>query len=211
MPNPILFYFDFASPYGYLASQRIDAFAARFARTVDWRAILIGPAMKETGAQPQTAVPLRAAYAREDLPRLAKLWGIKFTEPPGMPIFALQAGRAFWWAHEAEGPDAARRLALALYAAHFGRGEDIASADGVLDVAESAGFARDAVAAGLGDPAVKERLKEESAASLRRGVFGSPWFVMDAQNFWGVDRLYVMEEILKRQMAPEGDRGPAGM
>ena len=42
MSNPIEFYFDFSSPYGYLASEKIDELAARFARKVLWRPVLLG-------------------------------------------------------------------------------------------------------------------------------------------------------------------------
>ena len=44
MPShaPIDFYFDFSSPYSYIASEWIEALAARHARTVRWRAMLLG-------------------------------------------------------------------------------------------------------------------------------------------------------------------------
>ena len=50
MPAPIEFYFDFSSPYGYLASTRIDAIAARHGRAVNWHPILLGAVFKVTGA-----------------------------------------------------------------------------------------------------------------------------------------------------------------
>ena len=42
MPSPIEFYFDFASPYGYLGAMRIDALAARYGREVRWKPVLLG-------------------------------------------------------------------------------------------------------------------------------------------------------------------------
>ena len=59
MPEPIDFYFDFSSPYGYLASELIDEFAARFQREVRWRPILLGVVFKQTGAAPLTLIPLK--------------------------------------------------------------------------------------------------------------------------------------------------------
>ena len=196
MAGPIIFYFDIASPYAYLASQRIDGIAARHGRTVDWRAILLGPAMKLNGGRPVNVTPMRAAYAREDLSRLARIWGIAFVEPPNLPIFALRPSRAFYWAQEAEGPEAARRMAQALFNAHFGRGEDIQEEDQTLDVAEAAGFDRSALAGGLNDQRIKDRLRAETDASMTRGVFGAPWVIADGRNYWGADRLDILDRVL---------------
>ena len=52
-PAPLLFYFDFISPFGYFASLRVEALAARHGRTVDWHAMLLGVSvMKVMGLKP---------------------------------------------------------------------------------------------------------------------------------------------------------------
>ena len=67
MPAPIDFYFDFSSPYGYLASTQIDALAAKFGRAVTWRPFLLGVAFKVSGAQPLTTLPpIKSDYFRQD-------------------------------------------------------------------------------------------------------------------------------------------------
>jgi 2-hydroxychromene-2-carboxylate isomerase len=58
MSQPIDFYFDFSSPYGYLAATRIEAIASRHHREVTWRPVLLGAVFKVTGRQPLTSVPL---------------------------------------------------------------------------------------------------------------------------------------------------------
>ena len=58
MMKPIDFYFDFSSPYGYLASQKIEALAQRHGRTVEWHPMLLGVVFKQTGAAPLTEVPV---------------------------------------------------------------------------------------------------------------------------------------------------------
>ena len=52
MANPIQFYFDFASPYGYMAATKISALAARHDRVVEWKPILLGVVFKVTGGVP---------------------------------------------------------------------------------------------------------------------------------------------------------------
>ncbi|WP_191061710.1 DsbA family protein, partial [Geminicoccus harenae] len=59
MKAPIDFFFEFASPYGYLASLRIDSIAAAYEREVVWRPIMLGAAFKASGSVPNAQAPLR--------------------------------------------------------------------------------------------------------------------------------------------------------
>src|SRR3546814_10341238 len=86
MPTPIDFYFDFSSPYGYLASEQIEALAARHGRTVAWRPILLGVVFQQTGGQPLLDIPLKGGYARHDLARSARLLGLPFQLPASFPF-----------------------------------------------------------------------------------------------------------------------------
>ena len=67
MANPIDFYFDFSSPYGYFASTKIDDLAAKHGRSVTWRPILLGAVFKITGGQPLPTIPLKGSYTAHDL------------------------------------------------------------------------------------------------------------------------------------------------
>jgi 2-hydroxychromene-2-carboxylate isomerase len=58
------------------------------------------------------------------------------------------------------------------------------------------GVARDEVLAAISDPAVKERLRHETDAAIKLGVFGSPYVVVDDEPFWGVDRFDQLERWL---------------
>jgi 2-hydroxychromene-2-carboxylate isomerase len=53
------------------------------------------------------------------------------------------------------------------------------------------------VLAGLNDDAVKQRLKDETDAAIKKGVFGSPFFIVDGEGFWGADRLWMVKRWLK--------------
>ena len=80
-------------------------------------------------------------------------------------------------------------MARAVYHAYFGEGRDISPPKVVVEIAESQGVDGAALAAALGDPAVKDRLKAETLAAMERGVFGSPYVMVDGEPFWGADRL----------------------
>src|SRR5271165_1784529 len=97
MPQPIEFFFDFSSPYGYIASRLIDDLAARHGREVTWKPILLGAIFKLTGGAPLTTVPLKGEYSQRDFPRTARFHGIPFTMPTPFPFSGVQANRAFYW------------------------------------------------------------------------------------------------------------------
>src|SRR3954464_1662313 len=97
MPSPLDFYFEFASPYGYIASLRIDAIAGAYEREVAWRPIMLGAALKLTGGGAHMSLPLKGPYLLRDAPRCARLLDVPLQIPPVMPVNSLAASRAYWW------------------------------------------------------------------------------------------------------------------
>lgn len=196
MPAPIDFYFEFASPYGYFASLRIDTIAAAYEREVTWRPIMLGAALKLTGGGPNMQLPLKGPYLLHDAPRFARLLDVPFTLPPVMPMSSLAASRAYWWLFDQD-QDLAKGLAEAVYHAHWGEGRDMSTPEQVAEVAETLGLGRQDLLAAVQDPAIKARLREETDRSLERGVFGSPFIFVDDEPFWGADRLDQVERWLR--------------
>jgi 2-hydroxychromene-2-carboxylate isomerase len=195
MSKPIDFYFDFSSPYGYMAAQKIDALAAKYGRAVNWRPMLLGVVFKQTGMAPLTQVPIKGDYSRRDFERSARFHGIAFRMPPVFPIASQAPSRIVLWA-KAQDPALATRLALALYAAYFRDGLDISNPDVAADVAGKAGVDRAAARACIDDPAVKDLLKREVEEAIAAGVFGSPYVIVDGEPFWGLDRFDQLERWL---------------
>jgi 2-hydroxychromene-2-carboxylate isomerase len=192
MAAPIDFYFEFASPYGYLASTQIDALALRHGRAVAWHPIMLGAAFKETGARPLMNTPLKGPYLLHDVPRFARLLGVPLTLPPVMPMNSLAASRACLWIEEAD-PAQARRLAQALFHAHWGEGRDLSPPEAVAEIAAPLGIGPEALLAAVADQRIKDRLKAQTRAAIERGVFGSPFVFVDGEPFWGADRLPQIE------------------
>jgi 2-hydroxychromene-2-carboxylate isomerase len=188
MADPVLFHFDFSSPYGYLAAQRIDALAARHGRTVDWRPMLLGVAFRQTGMAPLTAVPLKGDYSTRDFARSARFHGVDFSMPSRFPIPSQAPGRLVTWL-KASQPAAAIPVAKALYRAYFVDDRDISDAEVAADVAAANAVDRAAARAAMDDPQVKDAFRRDVDEALARGVFGSPYIVVDGEPFWGVDRL----------------------
>ncbi|MEA2783047.1 MAG: hypothetical protein QOK29_4591 [Rhodospirillaceae bacterium] len=181
---PIEFHFDFSSPYGYLASTQIDKLAARHGRTVAWRPFLLGVAFKVTGQRALTEQPLRGPYAERDFARSARLLDVPYRMPPQFPFFALAASRAFYWL---DGDDRARALAKAVYRVAFGEGRDVTPVAVVAELAKPLGI--DGLEQGVELPETKAKLREATDQAIARGIFGSPFFIVDGEPFWGHDRL----------------------
>src|SRR6185295_8536208 len=196
MANPIDFYFDFSSPYGYFAATRIEDLAAKHGRAVTWRPILLGAVFKLTGQQPLTTIPLKGSYAAHDLTRSARLLKVPFKLPTKFPIAGAAPSRAFYWIGDKD-PELAKKLALALYHAYFAEDRDISNPEVTGNVAAKLGIDKAELIQAVNDPAVKERLKGEVDAAIERGVFGSPYIVIDGEPFWGSDRLDQVEQWLK--------------
>lgn len=196
MANPIDFYFDFSSPYGYLASARIDELAARHGRDVTWRPILLGAVFKITGGQPLPTIPLKGSYAVHDIARTARRLKVPFKLPSRFPVATTAPSRAFYWVHDRD-PVLARTLAHALFRAYFAEDRDISNPEVTGNVAAKLEVSKEELLQALNEPAVKERLRSEVDAAIERGVFGSPYIVVDGEPFWGVDRLEHVERWLE--------------
>jgi len=188
MATPIEFYFDFSSPYGWFAAEQIEALAARHGREALWRPILLGAVFKITGQQPLVTIPLKGRYAEHDMLRSARACGLPFRKPTRFPIATAAACRACYSITDRD-PAAAKKLALALYRAYFTEDRDISAAAVVTAVATGLGLDAAAIGAAIDDAAVKERLRLEIETAVARGVFGSPYLIVDGEPFWGADRL----------------------
>ena len=189
MTQSLHFHFDFSSPYGYLAGEKIDALAAKHGRSVNWRPMLLGAAFKLTGGQPLPSIPIKGEYAKRDFLRSARFHGVAMKIPTVFPISGLAACRAFYSLNEKDRV----ALAKALLRAYFVDDLNIGEADNVLKVAAGIGHKPD-----LADPAIKERTKTEVDAAIKAGVFGSPYFIVDGEPFWGIDRFDQLERWLAK-------------
>lgn len=194
---PVEFWFDFSSSYAYFAAQDIDALAAAHGRRVIWRPYMLGVAFKATGMRGLSGTPIKGDYARRDWARIARETGLTFRLPPGHPIVALPASRAFYWI-EGRDPAAAITFAKDAFHAYYAQNLDMTRVEVVAEVASRRGLDAGAVAAGMAQDDVKARVKQVSDEGVARGVFGSPFFLVDGEPFWGWDRMAMLDRWLAR-------------
>lgn len=183
------FYFDFISPFGWIAAERIGDIAREHGVKVNWRPFLLkATVMDAMGMRPVLDTPLKGPYLLHDAARQARLYGLSLQENTDRLFSSVIAARAVVWARH-NTPDKVEDLVLGLYRCWMRDAGDIASAVGVLDVAARTGLDAAALEQGLNDPAIKEEVKSDITAMIDAGIFGSPTIVVDGEMFWGNDRL----------------------
>jgi 2-hydroxychromene-2-carboxylate isomerase len=192
----ITFWFDFASPYAWLASTQVGAVAARCGRNVTWHAILLGVVFRETGMAPLAEQPLRGDYAQRDIARVARRLGLPCaatTAPLGTSVALARVFHAI----ALEDPELAATFAAEAFMATFGRGEQLTELPAAQGFAARLGPRAAQAAAAAESPAAREALRTATREALAQGVFGAPFFVVDGESFWGQDRLPMLEAWLR--------------
>ena len=197
LPRPIDFYFDFSSPYSYIASEWIDALEARHGRTVNWKAILLGATFQAAELKSPVSYPIKREYSLHDFERSARFAGVPLKNPDKFPIPTQNAARVFWWLAD-QGGDRATQWARNCLRAYFARGVDLSDPQQLRQLAEDFGIGADAAESVWNDAAWKLRLKQENEAAIAAGVFGAPFFMVDGEPFWGNDRRPQIERWLEK-------------
>ena len=196
MKPPIKFYFDFSSPYSYVASEWIEVLAARHGRTVRWHAILLGVAFQAAELKSPVSHPIKRDYTLRDFRRSARFEGLPYTQPEEFPIPTQNAARVFWWLDETQGATAAAAWARAGLRAYFTRGVMLNQPEALKTLAAGCGLDAQQAEAAWQDAHWKARLKRANDEAIGAGVFGAPFFVVEGEPFWGNDRKAQIERWL---------------
>lgn len=196
MSNPIDFFFEFGSPYSYLASLELPALAARHGRPVRWRPIDITAVWAAHGPLEafEAVRPQRRGYIVRDAARVAAHRGVTITYPKGPPDAAM--ARLAVHGLAAADPERATRFAQAVWRRLFGEGQPIGSAS---DLAAASGLSAQEIEAAAAAPSAARSLAEANDAATRTRCFGVPWIVVGDQSYFGQDRLYLVDAQLAEE------------
>ena len=199
MPAPLLFHFDFISPYGWLASLKIEEMAARHGRVVDWHSMLLGVSvMKVMGLKPLLDTPLKGDYVRRDVVRHARKLGAVLGRDLDAPVGdPLPAARAFCLVKHHH-PHLQAAMARVLYHAYWTNGLDLSTPQAVAGLHLPDGLDSSWLEREIQGEFAATLLRRSVDESLRAGVFGSPTVIVDGEMFWGFDRLPDVDEWMTR-------------
>jgi 2-hydroxychromene-2-carboxylate isomerase len=196
MDRSIDFYFDFSSPYSYIANEWIGALAARHGRRVRRHAVLLGVTFQAAELKSPVAHPIKREYSMRDFARSARFEGLPYALPAEFPIPTQNAARVFWWLADTRGDEAAAAWATAGLRAIFTRGIVLSQGEALKALAAEQRLDPAEAERVWNDPLWKARLKRANEDAIAAGMFGAPFFVVDGEPFWGNDRKPQIERWL---------------
>ncbi len=189
--TPIRFFFDFISPYAYLAWTQVGPLAARFDREIEPVPVLFAALLNENGQKGPAEIPRKKLYMMKDCMRTAARLGVPFGPPPSHPFNPLLALRI------ASLPmtNAARRLIVdaLLKEVWGGSGRGVTAVGVVTEAAMAAGLSGLRAVEDAKSADAKERVKRQTEEALSLGMFGVPTASINGELFWGVDSLANLE------------------
>lgn len=191
MSERATFYYDFSSPYSYLAAERISGlFAEAAVDQPEWQPISFGHLLQATGRRPWSFPPDGPASSHlEEIQRRAAERGLpEVRYPKGWPIenYSLNPARAAVYAKES---GRVVSFSLACFRQVFASGKDMSEVDNVLIAAAACELHPNAVLKGIETKSVKEKLRAATEQALALGVEGIPTVAVGDELFWGDDRL----------------------
>lgn len=197
MARTLEFYFDYGSPYSYLADTQVEAIARRAGAALVRKPMLLGGVFKATGNASPMTVALKSQWTAFDMPMWAKHYGVPFQRNPHFPVNTLALMRG---AAAAEIDGVFERYHRAMYKAMWVDGRNLNDMKEFAAVLTEAGLDAAKFAGRIQDQDVKDRLKETTEEAVARGVFGAPTCFVDNMMFFGNDRLPFVEMALKGEL-----------
>ena len=189
MSAPVEFWFDFISPYAYLAWQRIHAIVEDRGRAVVYRPVLFASLLNHWGQLGPAEIAPKRIHAFKQVSRRAAALGVPMSPPPSHPFNPLLGLRLA--SLELVDMPAGRRRALIdlLFRAVWAGGPGIDDPQVVARLLSDEGFDAQTLLSAAREPAHKQRLVAQTQAGIEAAVFGIPAMITDGELFWGEDSL----------------------
>lgn len=196
-PVDVDFWFDFSSPYAYLAATQLRRIAGRTNARIRLRPVLLGALFRSIGTPDVPLFAMPAAKQRlmgQELERWARERGVPFRFSSRFPIHTVKALRLVLAAPEEQRFE----LVEGLFRAAWVDDRDLSDDAELAVIAREAGLDV-AVLDRIASPEIKEALRASTTEAQAREVFGVPSFDVGGERFWGQDRIEQLEEEILRQ------------
>lgn len=197
MTRTLEFYYDYGSPYSYLADTQVEAIAGRAGAALVRKPMLLGGVFKATGNASPMTVELKSKWSAFDMPMWANHYGVPFQRNPFFPVNTLALMRG---AAAAQIDGLFERYHPAIYRAMWVDGRNLNDIVEVASVLTAAGLDARKFGSRIQDQDVKDRLKATTDEAVARGVFGAPTSFVGDMMFFGNDRLPFVEMALKGEL-----------
>ena len=197
MTRTFEYFYDFSSPYAYLAHEEVERVAERAGAVAVWKPFFLGGLFKSLGSALvpiQEATPQKRRVLNQDIMRWGDWREIAIRWPSRFPMNTIRALRVVLQLDGAAPEHKA--AATAIFHAYWEYDRDINDPAVLADVLNAAGLDAEELLTGTNDPDVKQRLFTNTDDLFQRGGCGAPAFFVGDLHFWGQDRLEMVERAL---------------
>ena len=189
MTKSIDFYFDFISPYSYLAHKKIINLNLR--NIFNYKAILLGGLHNLAEVTPPAFNERKMKNMKDDCILIAKKNEISFKWNEKFPINSLYLMRGFLIVDD----DKKSRFIDLCFDAYWKDNLDISTEKNMQKILTDCAIDHAFFAKSIKEQKIKDRLKDLTSEAFRLDVFGAPTFLVNNKLFWGQDRLeYAIDE-----------------
>ena len=189
MSKLIDFYFDFISPYSYLAHKKIINLNQR--HYFNYKAILLGGLHNLGGITAPAFNERKMKNMKNDCVLIAEKNKIPFMWNEKFPINSLNLMRGFIFIEDIKKD----KFLDKCFDAYWKNNIDISSEENIKQILTNCEIDVDFFNIGIKNQETKEKLKNLTSLAFEKDIFGAPTFVVNNKIFWGQDRLdYALEE-----------------
>ncbi len=193
MSKTVEFFYDFSSPYTYLASKRIEGVCERNGAALEWRPFLLGGVFNEVGFVPAIEIHNKFEYIKTDTANCAKIYGIDFNFPELFPLHSVKGMRGAFAAAEL---NKIAEYSHRLFDLYWQEGKDINQDEVFIPALKELGIDTEWFLGRIAEQEIKDKLRQSTSEAVSRGVFGAPTFFVDDKMYWGNDRIDHLERYL---------------
>lgn len=190
------FYFDFGSPYSYLAYYQLKKIAQKYQAEIVYHPIILGGVFKATQNNSPAMVPAKAKYLFKDVVDWAKYWEIPFKFNAYFPVNTFMPMRAAI-GYQLLHPDQFSLYVDTMFTAMFNTAVNLNDEQLIQKTLEDAGLSFDTYQNLIQNEEIKQLAKDKTQQAVERGLFGVPAFFVEDEMFWGQDRLQFVEQRLQ--------------
>jgi 2-hydroxychromene-2-carboxylate isomerase len=185
MVRPLELYFDYISPFAYLASLRVEGVGAQLGRVVEPIPVLFAGLLKHWGHVGPAEIEPKRRWAFKRALQRADALGVRLEPPPQHPFNPLRALRVTLAA-----PTRQRwSVVHALFEAAWSNGRGVEHEADIRAALRGLDVDVDQLLATAALDSTKQELRASTARAIQRGVFGIPTCVLDDEPYWGEDNL----------------------
>ena len=190
MTKKLEFFFDYVSPYSYLANSQLNSVKEI---EIQFRPMFLGGVMKATGNKPPGALPVRGKYLTKDIKRWAKHYEISFKFNSIFPQNTLKSLRL---SLAAQNHGVFNNIHQSLFDAMFIYNQDLSQDNVLAEIIKKNSLDDYRLMEEIEDSSIKSALKKNTDEAIARGVFGAPTFFIDEEMFFGNDRFEFIKKAL---------------